>query len=76
MSTITRLCVGQRLSEASVFNGIVHLGGMVPDDGASDIRIGGPGVDPRHVRIAGAGRVLARQPAAALKRLTERPFQV
>ena len=38
MSTITRLCVGQRLSEASVFNGIVHLGGMVPDDGASDIR--------------------------------------
>ena len=38
MSTITRLCVGQRLSEASVFNGIVHLGGMVPESGATDIR--------------------------------------
>ena len=38
MSTITRLCVGQRLSEGSVFNGIVHLGGMVPESGATDIR--------------------------------------
>ena len=38
ITPITRLCVGHRLSEASVFNGIVHLGGMVPDDGASDIR--------------------------------------
>ena len=37
-TSITRLCVGQRLSEGSVFNGIVHLGGMVPDGGASDIR--------------------------------------
>ncbi len=37
-STITRLCVGHRMSEASVFNGIVHLGGMVPEGGASDIR--------------------------------------
>ena len=38
MSTITRLCVGHRLSEASVFNGIVHLGGMVPESGATDIK--------------------------------------
>ena len=38
ITPITRLCVGHRLSEASVFNGIVHLGGMVPEGGASDIR--------------------------------------
>ena len=38
MAPITRLCVGHRLSEASVFNGIVHLGGMVPESGATDIR--------------------------------------
>ena len=38
MAPITRLCVGHRLSEASVFNGIVHLGGMVPESGAADIR--------------------------------------
>ena len=38
ITPITRLCVGHRLSEASVFNGIVHLGGMVPESGATDIR--------------------------------------
>ena len=38
MAPITRLCVGHRLSEASVFNGIVHLGGMVPESGATDIK--------------------------------------
>ena len=36
MNAITRLCVGHRLSEASVFNGNGHLGGMVPEGGASD----------------------------------------
>jgi enamine deaminase RidA (YjgF/YER057c/UK114 family) len=37
MAPITRLCVGHRLSEAAVFNGIVHLGGMVPECDATDI---------------------------------------
>ena len=38
ITPITRLCVGHRMSEASVFGGIVHLGGMVPESGATDIR--------------------------------------
>ena len=38
MAPITRLCVGHRLSEASVFHGIAHLGGMVPESGATDIK--------------------------------------
>ena len=36
--TITRLCVSRRYSEAAVFNGVVYLGGMVPESGATDIR--------------------------------------
>jgi enamine deaminase RidA (YjgF/YER057c/UK114 family) len=35
---IERLHVGKRLSEASIFNGIVYLAGMVPEEGALDIR--------------------------------------
>lgn len=35
---IQRLHVGERLSEAAVFNGVVYLAGMVPESGAVDIR--------------------------------------
>ena len=35
---IQRFHVGARLSETAVFNGIVYLAGMVPEDGATDIR--------------------------------------
>ena len=35
---IQRFHVGARLSEMAVFNGIVYLAGMVPEDGATDIR--------------------------------------
>lgn len=38
MSSVTRYCMGARLSEAAVFNGIVYLAGMVPENGATDIR--------------------------------------
>ena len=38
MSSITRLCVARRYSEAAVFTGVVYLGGMVPESGATDIR--------------------------------------
>ena len=34
---IQRFHVGARLSETAVFNGIVYLAGMVPEDGATDI---------------------------------------
>ncbi|MDO5288466.1 MAG: RidA family protein [Pseudomonadota bacterium] len=36
--TLQRRGVGPRLSEASVFNGVVYLAGMVPEGGATDIR--------------------------------------
>ena len=35
---IQRFHVGARLSEMAVFNGVVYLAGMVPEDGATDIR--------------------------------------
>ena len=35
---IQRFHVGARLSETAVFNGVVYLAGMVPEDGATDIR--------------------------------------
>lgn len=35
---LQRLHVSSRYSEAAVFNGVVYLAGMVPGDGASDIR--------------------------------------
>ena len=35
---IQRFHIGARLSETAVFNGIVYLAGMVPEDGATDIR--------------------------------------
>lgn len=38
MSDITRLCVAQRYSEAAVFDGVVYLGGMVPEGTATDIQ--------------------------------------
>ena len=38
MSTITRHGVAARYSEASVFNGVVYLAGMVPGGAATDIR--------------------------------------
>lgn len=38
MSSVTRYGMGVRLSEAAVFNGIVYLAGMVPENGATDIR--------------------------------------
>ncbi|QTD46744.1 RidA family protein [Ottowia testudinis] len=38
MSTITRRGVAARYSEASVFNGVVYLAGMVPEGPATDIR--------------------------------------
>ena len=38
MSTITRHGVAARYSEASVFNGVVYLAGMVPEGAATDIR--------------------------------------
>jgi enamine deaminase RidA (YjgF/YER057c/UK114 family) len=37
MATITRLDVGARMSEASVFNGIIHLAGQVADDASGDM---------------------------------------
>ena len=37
MAAITRLDVGKRMSEASVFNGIVHLAGQVAYDASGDI---------------------------------------
>ncbi len=36
--TLQRLHVGARYSEASVFNGVVYLAGMVPEAGDIDIR--------------------------------------
>ena len=38
MSDITRLCVAHRYSEASIHNGVVYLGGMVPEGNARDIQ--------------------------------------
>ena len=38
MSTIARHGVAARYSEASVFNGVVYLAGMVPEGAATDIR--------------------------------------
>ena len=38
MSTITRHGMAARYSEASVFNGVIYLAGMVPEGGARDIR--------------------------------------
>ena len=38
MSTITRHGVAARYSEASVFNGVIYLAGMVPEGAATDIR--------------------------------------
>lgn len=38
MSTITRHGMAARYSEASVFNGVIYLAGMVPDGAATDIR--------------------------------------
>ena len=35
---LQRFPVGARLSEMAVFNGVVYLAGMVPEDGATDIR--------------------------------------
>jgi enamine deaminase RidA (YjgF/YER057c/UK114 family) len=35
---ITRIGVAARYSEAAVFNGVVHLAGMVPERGDTDIR--------------------------------------
>ena len=37
MSAIQRFEVGPRMSECSVFNGIVHLAGQVADDASGDI---------------------------------------
>ena len=37
MSTITRHGMAARYSEASVFNGVIHLAGMVPEGAATDI---------------------------------------
>ena len=34
---VVRYGVGQRLSEAAVFNGVVYLAGMVPERGDTDI---------------------------------------
>ena len=38
MSTITRHGMAARYSEASVFNGVIDLAGMVPEGAATDIR--------------------------------------
>ena len=38
MSTIARHGVAARYSEASVFNGVIYLAGMVPGGAATDIR--------------------------------------
>ncbi|WOP16849.1 RidA family protein [Ottowia sp. SB7-C50] len=38
MSTITRHGMAARYSEASVFNGVIYLAGMVPEGPAADIR--------------------------------------
>ena len=38
MSTITRHGMAARYSEASVFNGVIYLAGMVPEGAATDIR--------------------------------------
>ena len=35
---IQRFHVGARLSEMAVFNGVVYLAGMVPEDGVTDVR--------------------------------------
>jgi enamine deaminase RidA (YjgF/YER057c/UK114 family) len=37
MAAITRFEVGPRMSECSVFNGIIHLAGQVADDETADI---------------------------------------
>ena len=37
MSAIQRFEVGPRMSECSVFNGIVHLAGQVADDASGDV---------------------------------------
>ncbi|HET9821367.1 MAG TPA: RidA family protein [Burkholderiaceae bacterium] len=37
-STIQRLDVGARMSEASIFGGLVHLAGQVAPDGTQDVR--------------------------------------
>ena len=38
MSTITRLHMTSRYSEAAIFNGVVYLAGMVPECAERDIR--------------------------------------
>jgi enamine deaminase RidA (YjgF/YER057c/UK114 family) len=38
MTTLQRLHVGPRLSEAAVHNGTIYLAGQVPDDTSQDIR--------------------------------------
>ena len=38
MSTLTRHGMAARYSEASVFNGVIYLAGMVPGGAATDIR--------------------------------------
>ena len=38
MSTITRHGMAARYSDASVFNGVIYLAGMVPEGAATDIR--------------------------------------
>ena len=36
--TVQRIGMGARLSEAAVFNGVVYLAGMVPEQGDTDLR--------------------------------------
>jgi enamine deaminase RidA (YjgF/YER057c/UK114 family) len=38
MRDLHRLHVGERYSEAAIFNGVVYLAGMVPEGDATDIR--------------------------------------
>lgn len=38
VSELKRYGMGPRLSEAAIFNGVVYLAGMVPENGATDIR--------------------------------------
>lgn len=38
MSTLQRIDVGARLSEAAIHNGTIYLAGQVPDDATQDIR--------------------------------------
>ncbi len=38
MSTLKRLHVEKRYSEAAIYNGVVYLAGQVPDDATLDIR--------------------------------------